>query len=109
MFEWSEEHAMVRDAVRQFVDNEIRPHREELEFGDVPPYAVLRKMFETFGMRDLAIMQFEARIAKEKAREGEPQKERKPRAGPEALNEAAMRAIPIIELCKYSPGIVTAL
>ncbi|MGZ5971743.1 MAG: acyl-CoA dehydrogenase family protein, partial [Polyangiales bacterium] len=71
--------------------------------------AVLRKMFETFGMRDLAIMQFEARIAKEKAREGEPQKERKPRAGPEALNEAAMRAIPIIELCKYSPGIVTAL
>jgi alkylation response protein AidB-like acyl-CoA dehydrogenase len=48
MFEWSEEHAMVRDAVRQFVDNEIRPHRDELEFGDVPPYDVLRKMFQTF-------------------------------------------------------------
>mgnify|MGYP003472715461 CR=1 FL=1 len=32
MFEWSEEHAMVRDAVRQFVENEIRPRRDELEF-----------------------------------------------------------------------------
>ena len=31
MFEWPEELQMVRDAVRTFVDNEIRPHREELE------------------------------------------------------------------------------
>ncbi len=30
MFEWPEELQMVRDAVRQFVDNEVRPHREEL-------------------------------------------------------------------------------
>ena len=27
MFEWSEELKMVRDAVRTFVDTEIRPHR----------------------------------------------------------------------------------
>ena len=50
MFEWSEEQQMVRDAVRQFVDNEIRPHREELEHGDLPPYDLLRKLFTTFGM-----------------------------------------------------------
>ena len=30
VFEWPEELQMVRDAVRQFVDNEIRPHRDEL-------------------------------------------------------------------------------
>jgi len=58
MFEWSEEHAMVRDAVRQFVDNEIRPRRDELEFGDVAPYDVLRKLFQTFGLDALAREQF---------------------------------------------------
>src|SRR6266403_659225 len=50
MFEWPEELQMVRDAVRQFVDNEIRPHREELEHGDLPPYDLLRKLYATFGM-----------------------------------------------------------
>ncbi len=54
MFEWSDEHEMVRDAVRQFVDAEIRPHRDELEFGDLPPYDLLRKLFQTFGMDSLA-------------------------------------------------------
>jgi len=66
MFEWSEEHAMVRDAVRQFVDNEIRPRREELEFGDVAPYDVLRKMFQTFGLDALAREQFKKRIERER-------------------------------------------
>src|SRR5690349_9106863 len=66
MFEWSEEHAMVRDAVRQFVDNEIRPRREELEFGDGAPYDVLRKMFQTFGLDTLAREQFKKRIERER-------------------------------------------
>jgi acyl-CoA dehydrogenase len=109
MIEWDEMHLAIREQVRKFVETEIAPHREELEFGDKPPYDVLRKMFDTFGMKDMALAQFQMRIAKEKARAGEPPKERKPRGGPEALNEAAMRAIPIIELCRYSPGMVTAL
>lgn len=118
MIEWSEMHLAIREQVRRFVDAEIAPRREELEFGDTPPYDVLRKMFATFGMRDMALMGFQARIAKEKAREeararGEheppPAREKPRKGGPEALNEAAMRAIPIIELCKHSPGMVTAL
>jgi acyl-CoA dehydrogenase len=106
MIEWDEMHLAIREQVRKFVETEIAPRRNELEFGDTPPYDVLRKMFDTFGMKDLALMQFQARIAKEKAGGSG---ERKRRAGPEALNEAAMRAIPIIELCRYSPGMVTAL
>ncbi|HET7655090.1 MAG TPA: acyl-CoA dehydrogenase family protein, partial [Acidimicrobiales bacterium] len=31
MFEWSEEQLMIRDAVRQFVEKEIAPRRDELE------------------------------------------------------------------------------
>ena len=70
MFEWSEELKMIRDAVRQFVDNEIRPHREELEHGDLPPYDLLRKLYTTFGMDAMARDSFKRRIDAEK--NGEP-------------------------------------
>ena len=59
MIQWSEEQEMVRQAVRDFVDNEIRPHREELEFGDMPPYDLLRKLFATFGMDAMARDRFQ--------------------------------------------------
>src|SRR5437764_4311223 len=103
MFEWSEEHAMVRDAVRQFVDNEIRPHRDDLEFGDVPPYAVLRKMFQTFGLDALAREQFKKRIERERTATSGDDGERPSGGG------GAMFTIPIIELCRCSPGMVTAM
>ncbi len=45
MHEWSESQLMIRDAVRTFVENEIAPHVEELEHGDMPPYELMRKMY----------------------------------------------------------------
>jgi len=108
MYEWSEEHAMVRDAVRQFVDNEIRPQRDELEFGETAPYDVLRKMFQTFGLDALAREQFKKRIERERAAaEGSAtasDDEERPSGG-----GGAMFMIPIIELCRCSPGMVTAM
>ena len=44
MIEWSEQHLMIRDVVRRFVEAEIVPHVEELEHGDMPPYDILRKL-----------------------------------------------------------------
>src|SRR5439155_8201906 len=70
MFEWSEELLMVRDAVRTFVDTEIRPKREELEHGDLPPYDLLRKLYKTFGMDQMAADSFDRKIAEEEAQEG---------------------------------------
>ena len=76
MFEWSEELKMVRDAVRTFVDTEIRPHREELEHGDLPPYDLLRKLYKTFGMDQMAADSFDKRIARRRTR----RRRRRPRA-----------------------------
>src|SRR5215471_14846161 len=108
MYEWSEEHAMVRDAVRQFVDNEIRPQRDELEFGETAPYDVLRKMFQTFGLDALAREQFKKRIERKRAgAEGSAtasDDEERPSGG-----GGAMFMIPIIELSRCSPGMVTAM
>lgn len=50
MFEWSDTDLMVRDAVRQFIDKEIRPHQDALETGELSPYPIARKLFSQFGL-----------------------------------------------------------
>jgi alkylation response protein AidB-like acyl-CoA dehydrogenase len=111
MFEWTEEQLMIRDAVRQFVEAEIAPMREELEHGDLPPYDILRKLFATFGMDAMARAGFKSRIEREKriaAGEEEPVPKGEGLAGGD-INTAAMTMLPIIEICRYSPGMVTAM
>jgi alkylation response protein AidB-like acyl-CoA dehydrogenase len=106
MFEWSDEHQMIRDAVKRFVDDEVRPHVEELEHGDLPPYDILRKLFATFGMDAMARERFTRQIEREKAiaagKAEEPQKER-------SGGDSGLSLIPIIELCRVCPGMVTAM
>src|SRR5687768_12933679 len=107
MIEWSDEQLMIRDAIRQFVEKEIKPHVEELEHGDLPPYAILKKLFSTFGMDAMAKANFERTIAREKAiAAGEPVEER---TGGRGGGGEGMTLIPIIELCRYCPGMVTAM
>jgi alkylation response protein AidB-like acyl-CoA dehydrogenase len=108
MIAWSEQHLMIRDAIRKFVEAEIKPRLEELEHGDEPPYDILRKMLRTFGIDQVARQRFEKQIAREKARAGKsPADEpREPREGGDGI---AMTLIPIIELCRYCPGMVTAM
>ncbi len=110
MFQWSDEHQMIREAVKRFVDDEVRPHVEELEHGDLPPYDILRKLFSTFGMDAMARDRFQKQIAREKelaaaAARGEQLPEREERAG----GDAGLSLIPIIELCRVCPGMVTAM
>src|SRR6478736_4086776 len=112
MFEWSEELLMVRDAVRTFVDTEIRPHREELEHGDLPPYDLLRKLYKTFGMDQMAADSFDKRIAAEEAgAAGQEGGSSGAASGSERDrgNGGGFTMLPIIELCKCSPGMVTAM
>jgi alkylation response protein AidB-like acyl-CoA dehydrogenase len=106
MFEWSEEQLMIRDAVRQFVEAEIAPKREELEHGDLPPYDILRKLFATFGMDAMARESFKRRIARERAIEAGEQVDGPAR---ERGDGGGMALIPIIEICRYCPGMVTAM
>ncbi|MFP3901342.1 MAG: acyl-CoA dehydrogenase family protein [Acidimicrobiia bacterium] len=122
MLEWSDEQQMVRAAVRDFVEKEVVPHHRDLEHGDLPPYGIIRKLVSTFGLDSMARDRFERHIARERAaptgdraddgdgapagreRGGDPVRD--PR---EAMNATAFQLIPIIELCRWSPGMVTAM
>lgn len=67
MYQWNDEHQMIRAAVRQYVEAEIEPLRDELEFGDLPPYDLLRGLFATFGMDQMARDGFDRAIERERA------------------------------------------
>jgi alkylation response protein AidB-like acyl-CoA dehydrogenase len=114
VFQWSDEQEMVRTAVRDFIEKEVVPHHRDLEHGDLPPYDILRKLFATFGMDAMARDRFERQVAREKAvAAGEAQHEGDgedtPRDPVAAANATAFQMIPIIELCRWSPGMVTAM
>ena len=106
MIEWSEQHQMIRDAVRRFIEAEVVPNVEALEHGDMPPYDILRKLFSTFGMSEMARARFAKQIAREKA--GEAPK-RSDDDGDGGGRDAGAQLIPIIELCRHCPGMVTAM
>ncbi len=106
MIEWNEQHLMIRDAIRRFIEAEIKPRVEELEHGDTPPYDILRKMMATFGLDEVARSRFKSQIEREKAGEKPRRRSSEDGGGGEA---AAMSMIPIIELCRYCPGMVTAM
>jgi hypothetical protein len=114
MIQWTEEQLMVRDAVRQFVEAEVAPRRDELEFGDTPPYDVLRKLYSTFGMDTMARERFKRQIEFEKSVEeaiakGEEPPTKEKAGGEGGGGDGSITMIPIIELCRYSPGLVTAM
>ena len=111
MIEWSETHQAITDMVRKFVEAEIKPNLRDLEHGDLLPYDILRKMFAAFGMRDMAGMRVEKAIERAKKRgearergEEVPRDERR-----ESGDQVAMQMIPLMELSRFCPGMVTAL
>jgi alkylation response protein AidB-like acyl-CoA dehydrogenase len=106
MIEWSEQHQMIRDALRRFVEAEIAPQVEALEHGDLPPYEILRKMFRTFGLDELARARFKGQLKRDESG-AEPRES--DGAGVSRGDAAAMPLLAIIELCRHCPGMVTAM
>lgn len=107
MYEWSEEDLMVRDAVRGFIDKEIRPHIDELETGVLPPYDIIRNLLKTFGVDAMAADALEKEFARDDV---VSRGEAEPRAGSGGgAGMTSMAAILSIELSGVSLGIVASM
>ncbi len=116
MIRWTEQQQMVRSMMRDFIEKEIVPHIDDLEYNGLPPYDLLRKFFKTFGIDEMAGAGFDAKIAKEEAiARGEAVAEQATPTqvdGPvseEALDAAGMSLLPSIELSRHCGGMITAL
>ncbi len=109
MIEWSDVDLAVRDAVREFVDKEVRPHVDALESGEMEPYPIIRKLFAAFGLDVMARESLEKRLAK--MRDGS---ESGSGAGGGGMlgggaSTAGMGFMMISELCRVSMGLVTGM
>ncbi len=105
MIEWSDVDLAVRDAVREFVDKEIRPHIDALESGDMEPYPLIRKLFSTFGIDEMARESLTKRL--DKLRAGDDS--RSGSGGMFGGGQGGMGFVVISELCRVSTGMVTGM
>ncbi len=101
MYQWSDEHQAIIAVMRSFVDKEIRPHLDEIEYEGVPPYDIIRKMYDVFGLKEMAKENFAKMLEKKKT--GEESSVRRGGGDPGA------QLISTIELCRVSPGLVTSM
>ncbi len=108
MLEWSDVDIAVRDAVREFVDKEVRPHVDALESGEMEPYPIIRKLFATFGIDALARDSLEKRLAR--MRDGS---EKSGGASGGMFGgdsgSAGMGFVVVSELCRVCMGVVTGM
>src|ERR1700743_2313909 len=116
MIEWSETDLMVRDAVRQFVDKEIRPHLDELETGAMSPYPIARKLFSQFGLDVMAAESVKKMLDRERAglggaqeaQAGDDQDENSDGAGGFGGGaQGSMVAVLVSEIARVSIGLLS--
>lgn len=113
MIEWSETDLMVRDAVRQFVDKEIRPHLDELETGDMSPYPIARKLFSQFGLDTMAAESVKKMLDRERAKlDGAPADEASDEKSDESGGfgggaQGSMIAVLVSEIARVSIGLLS--
>ena len=112
MIEWSDVDLAVRDAVREFVDKEIRPYVDALESGEMEPYPIIRKLFAAFGIAEMARDSLNKRLAS--LREG-GESSSKPEKAPSGGgmfgdgSQGGMGFVVVSELCRVSMGVVTGM
>jgi alkylation response protein AidB-like acyl-CoA dehydrogenase len=113
MIEWSDTDLMVADAVRQFVDKEIRPHLDELETGAMSPYPIARKLFSQFGLDVMAAESVKKMLDRERAKlDGAPaaqetDEKQDDAAGFGGAGQGSMAAVLVSEIARVSIGLLS--
>jgi alkylation response protein AidB-like acyl-CoA dehydrogenase len=107
MFEWSDTDLMVRDAVRQFVDKEIRPNLDELESGQLSPYPIARKLFNQFGLDAMAAESVKKMLDRERSKHQEKQDSADDSGGMGA--QGSMVAVLVSEVARVSIGLLSTV
>ena len=111
MYEWSDTDLMVRDAVRQFVDKEIRPHLDELESGQLSPYPIARKLFSQFGLDVMAAESVKKMLDRERAKQegAQPEKQDSSDDSGGMGGQGSMVAVLVSEVARVSIGLLSTV
>jgi hypothetical protein len=99
MFAFSDEHKMVRQMIRKWVQDRLVPANDALDQNHILPYDLMRDFAKAFGLADLARAGVERAIAKDK-----PSREDNASVG----GDPAMQAIVAMEMSRVNPGFFMA-
>ncbi|WP_396916580.1 acyl-CoA dehydrogenase family protein [Mycolicibacterium sp.] len=108
MIEWSDTDVIMRDTVRGFIDQEIRPHLDGLESGELSPYPFARKLFSEFGLDVMAAEAVKAMLDKQRER-GPGDTAHKTRGIGGFGEQASMAAVMVSELAGVSIGLLSTI
>ncbi len=104
MFEFNETQLAIQAAMRQFCERELAPLVPKLETGELSAFPILRKLSETFGLRDMISEPLRRRA--ERLRRGESAEEGSARSDVgNPLSDPALAAIFAKEIARVSPGV----
>lgn len=123
MHEWSDMDEAIREGVRDWIDKNFTPVRDQIETGELPPFDLARKLFADFGIDAMAADAVDKLLASERKRAERTPEEREAaraaRAGkkdggsrnPLAAMEGAdsMGAVLLSELAGVSLGTVVSM
>ncbi|MGV0502466.1 acyl-CoA dehydrogenase family protein [Mycobacterium kansasii] len=110
MIEWSETDLMMRDAVRQFIDKEIRPNLDELETGALSPYPIVRKLFSQFGLDAVAAESVKSMLDRERGEQlGKSESASSSSSFGVLGAQASMVAVMVSELAGVSIGLISTV
>ncbi|MFW5924693.1 MAG: acyl-CoA dehydrogenase family protein [Myxococcota bacterium] len=103
MFEWSEQHQMMRQMLRQWLDANLEPATPHLEAERALPYDLMRKMFADFSMGEMITAQLR-KVMERKASEraGGPSEEAK--GGGLGIGDPALGNLVPWEMARVNPG-----
>lgn len=102
MFQFSQEHQMVRTIVRKWAESKLAPKVDALEAGE-PPYELMRDLAKTFGVAAMAKSAFEK--IEQRAKDGSGTARTGEVGG---MGDAALSTILSIELSRVCPGFMLA-
>lgn len=102
MYQFSEEHQMIRSLIRRWATSKLEPAVDALEAGE-PPYALMRDLAQTFGLPSMVKAAF-AKMA-ERAAGGAGEAKEDKLSG---MGDPALSTILSIELSRVCPGFMLA-
>jgi hypothetical protein len=84
MHEWSDMDEAIREGVRDWIEKNFTPVRDQIETGEVPPFDLARKLFADFGLDVMAADAVDKMLAAERRRAERTPEEKAARAAAKA-------------------------
>lgn len=95
MYQWSDMDEAIREGVRDWIEKNFTPVRDQVETGELPPFDLARKLFADFGIDAMASDAVDKMLAAERTRAERTPEEKAARAAAKAEKKGGGSSNPL--------------